>query len=438
MKSKTIIYLLGLLMLLSCESEEDLLISLGDNFINSETTVALVDTLSVELSTFKLDSVATSGTGYMLVGKYSDLYLGEVRATGYLQIDYPTTVDVDDDEIFDSICIELPYSGMAYGDTLAYQTISLHRVLADIEPADEDESNLYNTTSFPYDEEALAVKTFRAKPNKYENLEIRLADELGTEFLDLLKDENDGIDGSSDFIEYFKGLAFKGSENNTALLSFTADTTLKIVLYTHLIGEEKTDHTFTFPLSSSCEQFNSISNDVSGLPVENVITQREEISSDYLSKMAYLQAGMGYIPRVDFPSLGKILEVDHKNYLYKAVLVMRPVINKEDDVALPENLILYTTDKHNNVVSELSDDDGNTVYGNYYYDEYYNENTYYSFDVTDFLYDELADNYVDPDNGLLIMFGTTEFKGSLSRIVFDGREGTSYRPYLNLYYVFYD
>ena len=150
-------------------------------------------------------------------------------------------------------------------------------------------------------------------------------------------------------------------------------------------------------------------NDVSGLPIEKVATQREEISSNELEKMAYLQAGMGYITRVDFPSLGKILEVEHKNYLYKAVLVLRPVINKDDEVALPENLILYTTDKRNNVVSELSDDDGNTVYGNYYYDEYYNENTYYSFDVTDFLYDELADSYVDPDNGLLIIFGTTEF-----------------------------
>jgi len=437
MKSKTIINLFGLLMLFSCVNDEDIVITLGDNFINSETTVALVDTLSVELSTFKLDSVATSGSGYVLVGRYNDSYLGDISSTGYFQIDYPSGSNVDDDEIFDSICIELPYSGISYGDTLAYQTISIHRVLEDIEPEDETDTYLYNTTTFPYDDEALAVKTFRAKPNKYDELEIRLPDELGLDFLGVLKDDNDGIEGSSDFIEFFKGLAVTGDKGNNALFSFTADTSLKVVLYTHLVGERKTEKSYIFPFNTSLDQFNNISNDVSGLPIETILTQREEIGSGELGNRAYLQAGLGYVTRVDFASLGKILEVEQKNYLYKAVLVLRPLTDNADNVSLPENLILYTTDKHNNLVSEITDDDGYSVYAHYYFDEYYNESTYYSFDVTDFLYDELSDNYIDPDNGLLIMLGSTEFTGSLSRVVFDARSGTSFRPYLNLYYVFY-
>ena len=70
--------------------------------------------------------------------------------------------------------------------------------------------------------------------------------------------------------------------------------------------------------------------------------------------------------------------------------------------------------------------------------EFYNENTNYRFDITSFIYDELSDGFVEDGIGILIMLPETQFKGSLDRVVFDGRSSDSYRPLLNLYYVFYN
>ncbi|MCY1722884.1 DUF4270 family protein [Prolixibacteraceae bacterium Z1-6] len=437
MNSKTILGLLGLLMLMSCE-EDHLTISVGDNFIKSETTVALVDSMTVNMSSFKIDSIATSSCGYLLAGKYSDPFFGEVRCTGYCQLDLPSYTSIDDDEVLDSICIELPYSGTSYGDTLTLQTIKIHRVLEDIEATDIDASYIYNTSSFKYDTQALGEKSWNPRPNQNDKLEVRLSDELGADFMNMLKDNNDGIDITSDFVDYFKGVAVVSGSENTALLSFVADTSLKIVLYTHLIEEEKIEKSYIFPYASSLEQFNNISSDVSGFSIEALSTQRENISSGAMADMAYLQAGTAIVTRLDFPSLSRIFEVENKNYLYKAELVLRPITEIPRPVPLPESLTLYTTDKYNNFVSQITDTNGDAVYATFYHDEFFNEDTYYVFDITNYLYSELSGNYVDPNNGLLVMFGSSEFYGTVNRVVFDARSGSSYRPYLNLYYIFYN
>jgi len=151
-----------------------------------------------------------------------------------------------------------------------------------------------------------------------------------------------------------------------------------------------------------------------------------------------LQAGVGLVTRVDFAGISKILEEERNNILYKAELILKPVPGTYDEVSLPQNLLLYNTDKYNNLVSEIVDDNGYSVVADFYYDEFYDETNYYRFDVTQFIYNELSDGFVDPDNGLLIMMPSNEFQGSVNRIVFDVRNNSKYRPILNLYYVLYE
>lgn len=435
MKNKAFIYLLGLLFLLSCD-KEDLLVSVGDNFINSQTTISLIDSISVQMSTFKMDSIGTSGTGYALAGAYIDDKFGTVSATAYMQLDMPN-VDLDEDEIFDSIVVKFPYTGIAYGDTLLEQTFSVHRILQDIEPGD-DETYLYNTTTFNYDPEPLGNITITPRPNFYDELEIRLSDEFGREMMEVLYDDEDEFDGTNDFIDYFKGIALVPGNENNMLLSFSVDTALQFQLHTHLVGEERSEHTYSFPYSSSLYQFNNITSEVSGLPIEQLTTQRYELSSSLLDNQAYLQAGVGLVTRLDFAGISKILEEERYNILYKAELILKPVPGSYENIALPAGLVLYNTDKYNNLVAEITDDDGESIYADFYYDEFYNENNYYSFDVTDFIYSELSDGFVDPDNGLLVMMSSLQFQASSDRIVFDARSSSKYRPMLKLYYVFYE
>ena len=441
MKKKAITIFVCWLFLLSCHDEESLMVSLGDNYINSQTNVALIDTIQVLLSTVKIDSIPTSESNYSLCGSYTDADFGNIRATAYAQIGMPTA-NIADDEVFDSIVIRMNYTGVAYGDTLLPQTVNVHRVLENIEPDDDYDAEpyLYNTTTFKYDEIPLGSKTIVPKPNFHDTLAIRLNDELGLEFLAYLRDDEDELQSTSDFPDYFQGVALVPGDENNSILSFKADSSFRISVYTHIVKETKINKSYTFAYqSSSYNHFNNVSNDVSGTELEQAITQTSEISSSLLSKRSYLQGSLGYTTRIDFQGISKILEVDYNSILYKAELVLKPLSgtykNKED---LPEQLILYTTDKKNNVIDELTDDDGYSNPATFYYDEFYGEYTQYIFDITDFIYTELSDGYVDPEDGLLIMLPNSEYGGTLDNIVFDARSLSNYRPTLNLYYVFYE
>ncbi|WP_297087343.1 DUF4270 family protein [uncultured Draconibacterium sp.] len=442
MRNKVFIGFLCCLLIYACHDEESLMVSLGDNYINNQTNVALIDTISVQLSTVKIDSIPTSESEYLLCGSYTDSDFGNVAATAYAQIGMPTA-EIDDDEIFDSIVVCMHYSGMSYGDTLLPQTIQAHRVIDDIEPSDDYDAEpyLYNTTDKRYNLLPLGSITIVPKPNFHDTLTIRLSDELGLEFLSYLRDEDDEFDSTTEFLDYFKGIALVAGNENNSVLGFNADTSFQIRLYTHLVEATKVNKTYSFKYeSASLNHYNKVLNNVSGTYLEQAVTQREEIPSAETNNCSFLQGSLGYTTRLDFPGISKIFEVEYKNILYKAELVLKPMpgtySNNQEE--LPPDLLLYYTDKKNNVVSAVSDADGNTLYGTMYYDEFYNEYTQYVFDITEYIYEELSDGYVDPEDGLLVMLPEADYGGTLDNLVFDGRSLANYRPKLKLYYVFYE
>ena len=95
-------------MLNSCTNQSDLeSFSIGGNFITSQSSVTVVDTFSVKMSTVIFDSIPTSGSKNLLTGQYNDEYLGLSGATGYFQIDLPTSTTVENATIFDSVTLEI-------------------------------------------------------------------------------------------------------------------------------------------------------------------------------------------------------------------------------------------------------------------------------------------------------------------------------------------
>lgn len=438
MKPVTILLLVSLYLLnLSCTNEEDLLqIRIGDNFIGTQTNIVLIDSFNVNMSTVLIDSVPTSGTGQILVGNYSDKYLGEISSTSFFQIDNPENLTINENSVFDSITLILNYNGISYGDTLLTQIVNVHRVIEDIEV--NDDYNLYNSSSFKYDEIPIGFLSFYPKPNFYENIEIRLDDSLGVEFLNLMKNEADEISSSEDFIDYFKGLAIVPEENNSCIISFKGlDSLVNIRLYTHYVEKERIEVSYDFSLYSSSTSFNHISADRSGTLIENLKTQREEKSSNETGEIAFIQGGLGLLTRVDFPGLGRMLEIDSRNILYRAELVLKPYPNAYLSSELPVDIVLYNTDKYNNLVSEVTDDNDEIIYADFSLDKIYNEYTYYKFDVTSAIMNELSDGYVDVDNGFIITLPEEKMNSSLDRLAFDARNGLSFKPTLKLYYIFY-
>jgi hypothetical protein len=118
----------------------------------------------------------------------------------------------------------------------------------------------------------------------------------------------------------------------------------------------------------------------------------------------------------------------------QAVLVIVPVKTSYDIFSLPENLYLYDTDKHNYNNGYLTDQSGNIVKGTFVLDKLYNENTSYSFDITNFITKELADNYVDYNHGILVGMNENKLFSSIDRLEIEDKAP---RVKLKLYYVTY-
>lgn len=420
--------------LLSCTSNDDFIESKVDQYIKSQTSFVLVDTLSVNLSTVLIDSIETSSTENLLVGRYSDSELGKVSASTYFELNLPGNTTLEDEEAYDSLVLVMNYSDLVYGDTIPPQTLKVYRLSEEIEP--DDQGLVYNTSSFKYYETPIGEITYVPKPLKSDSVVIRLDDSIGRDLFEKMQGKNDEVTSAEDFKKYFKGLVMVPGEQNTAVLSFLPDSASCLSVRTHLPGLTRKEKQYNFSLKATGTYFNHVENDRGGTPLEFLKTQRAALSSAQSVDKAFIEAGAGLVMRIDFPSIKRLLEFDTKNIMYKAELVLRVYPGSQKEMAPPKQLIMYYTDPYNNLITEVQNTSSETIYSSYYSDEIYNEYNYYTLDLTQFLSDELSDGYVDEDTGLLVSLPESEFKSSLNRLVTDARSGPEYRPVLNIYYAF--
>ena len=133
----------------------------GDAFTSRTIRVVLVDTMTVEVSTIKFDSINTSNSDRVLVGKYVDLVFGKVKIinfSGFLPDSYYITTEAE----YDSIILFLKYDGYYYNDTTKTNSIQIHRLTENFNP-DEDDL-FYNTSKVAYDEEIISSLSYTPRP----------------------------------------------------------------------------------------------------------------------------------------------------------------------------------------------------------------------------------------------------------------------------------
>jgi len=133
--------------------------------------------------------------------------------------------------------------------------------------------------------------------------------------------------------------------------------------------------------------------------------------------------------RIDFPSLPEILLHD-RGKIMEAQLCIAPLPDSYHDFDLPSELIIYQSDQLNRVLSNL----GQVASSTLTVDELYDEETTYLFNITTYLTDELADSYVDPEKGLLIMLPADDLKATFYRLI---TEAQNQNTKLKIYYLSY-
>jgi len=431
-----------ILLLFGCTSNDDIIGSKVDQYIKSQTTFVLIDTFSVNLNSILIDSIETSSAENLLVGKYTDSEFGTLAATTYFQLDLPDDISLEKDEYdsiveaYDSMTLVLRCGDLAYGDTLQPQTLKVYRLLEEIEI--DENGAIYNTTSFKYNDTPLGEITYTPRPYRDDSVVIRLDDSMGLEFFEKMKNSEDDVTSDDDFKEFFKGLVIVSDDQNTAVLSFLPDTTTKVSLHTHVPGLTRTEKTHNFSFGTTGNYFNHIDCDRTGTDIEMLNTQREAIPSSQTGNKAFIEAGAGIVMRVNIPGIQRLLEYDNLSFMYKAELSLRVYPDSDKEINPPEQLLMYYTDKYNNLMSEIQNSDLEAIYSNYYSDDIYDEYNYYTLDLTEFLSNELSSGYVDDDLGMIISVPETEFKSSLNRLVIDARSGSQYRPVLNIYVALFE
>lgn len=421
------LYLVILLTLFSCETGDK---TIGSNFMDSHGVIIEVDTLTVNFSSYLLDSVKTSDSNVALVGSIEDNHFGGIMSQSFTVFGR-TTEQLSEDAVFDSLVLGLNQSGYYYGDTLAKLEFSVHRITQKLEYP-ESGASMYNTTTFSYDDQSLGDFSIFPKPTNKVKISTHLNPALGEEFLSLFKKKSDALSTTEDFIDYFNGIVLVPTSAKAIVGFAVDDTSMFMKLYYHVPGVLENESQFvTLSPYMTDKQFNQIISKREGTLTENI--DLIPVNTSSTGGYSYVQGGTGIVSRVDFPSLSDVLKT-HKNVqIIRAELIVQPIYSYVDN--LPSVLNLYYTNKHNDFLEKLTTTSGTELDGDLHIDYINGENTYYSWDVSKYVEEIMGEN-ASRLNGLLIV--PEDYASGFDRVVVADQFKSKYRTKLKLYTISYE
>lgn len=422
-----------LFLTFSCENDESEDV-IGLNLIESDTYVEMIDTFSLQLSTVMMDSMSTSGNYFGLVGALNDDLTGNVQAETYFKLEWPETIKILDEEWCDSISLIINLSGLRLGDTTQYVDLFVHEVTQDYELPEN--GSFYYHNKLDYSTEAIGSLNFRPTEEDLE-IEIPLNQAYTDELFELLKnrDYTVELDDGHSLQEYLKGLVLKTTPTDNLMfgLSFESSSTY-IRVYIGKTTTETEQRYIDLSFSDYEYQFYHIEQDLSGTPFSGLVAGGE-ISSSVSDDLTLIRPSLGIFTKLKMSSIESIRQISEYGAVLKAELVLRPEEYRKQANDYPSDLFLYSADKFNVPDSIIQTVGGSVVTSSFTEDLYYNENTYYTFDVSDYIISELYDNYVDPDRSVLVSFGYGSDEPLLNSLILKGNISTTVKPVLKIYYL---
>lgn len=376
----------------SCE-DDDMSFEIGGKDLDLKTNMAYMDTFSVKTYTVMLDSIPTSNISNpsVVVGKFSDPLVGDITASSFFRfmLDVPVgnIYNIDRDAVFDSLQLYMVYDNYYTGDTTSPFTINVHRLDADMRP--NTDGYFYNNDSISCNPFLFGSATFLPNPHTSDSVFVTLDSIFGKELLSLMKVNNDRVTQISNWIDYFKGVMVSFDESNNAILGFnfpvsTTDTTkIAMRLYYHYTEDYQVvykRHDFD---AQPVMQFNRfrLANPVENFPAD----QFDKLPASLTNNNTYIYSGIGLVTRIEIPHIKNLLYLDDDIRILDAQLEIGPVSFTYDDIGLPPQLSLMSTDNNNRWGSLLYNKLNKNQTGNLSLDVLYQENTKYTFDITSYL-----------------------------------------------------
>ena len=230
--------------------------------------------------------------------------------------------------------------------------------------------------------------TYRPRPGEAEVHEIRLPDEWGQQLLDDLVNQEEYLETQEDFKREFPGLAFVPDATGQCISGFLVnDSSMCLTLRYHEVSTERTEQEITFSVNTEYA-YTGIQHDCTDSPLSEVQSGIENyVHSTSLAHKAYLQGLTGYYNQLEFPYLNDLQDAGQIVSIESATLYLYPLAGSYNRTnQLPDDIRLYITDENNVLEDYVYGSDGVTVQtGNLTVDEVFGRDTYYSFDLTEFI-----------------------------------------------------
>jgi hypothetical protein len=433
-----ILFLSFSLFLSACEDPQEI----GSEVFVQDIGVLYTDTLTIDASTVLLDSILTSTTQNLLVGRYTDPILGVVEASSYFQIanfDTLRTILLDADRTpliiankkdfrwiknptkVDSIRFILPYS-FYQGDTTQTQTFKVSQ-LSDNSVLEPTKSYFSNSIAPLLKSDIIGqVKNVKIRPirNKniisglarFDTLKIPITDPSFINIIGSQRDSNkeDALIGTG-FKNKIKGLALTSESNkNAALVGFNSDFSIIKVYYSYTysftlrnkantadsikvtVDSTKSNDLYVSLYSrttgaSQNARFNKITSSRSGA-FSKLVNATDALPSVQSNNQSSIQSGTGLAMKVKFPTLSK-LKSGQDIAINKAELILEPIIS---NYPVPTDLVLIESTPTNRLLRTSLTSEGGFRYvaGESSIASHIVKTNSYTFNVTSSLQDVLS------------------------------------------------
>jgi hypothetical protein len=482
-----LLLLLTLSLFVSCNSNKFEEHKIGDNLIDENSEVVLIDSLTIKSSTVILDSLVTSGFKKAILGRYQDEFLGDVKTEYYGVLDYgggfkkPVSSEGANINIeFDSL-VFMAYPNKEYfGDTLQPQRIIINQLSEEIELPD-NEFSYYAHSKFDYNENPLLDTEFVLKPVKqskfdqiidshgtngdidysekyygkgiFIKMENADAIALGKEIVDSVNTESEIFNNENQWHKFVKGLIIRPGDENTVMWQAPiGDGKLKLRLYYHETDYEDAGkqkfHDFQIVTNGPDEQmsFTNYSSDRSSTPqgLDRLIKQENELESEQTDHLTFIQGGIGLYTKINIPYIENLKKLGIAGGVLKAELIMYPGNDSFDDELFPlptadkdsriTSLILYNTNENNEFKSVIPGVNNSALAFKVNDNLQNKDETFYSVDVTSYVNNVVVGGK-EYEDAILIGIQKEAVGNTYDRLIIEDDPDSDYRMKLKVTYV---
>jgi hypothetical protein len=392
-------------ILFSCHDDASLI---GSDFLTgSSIAMVTIDTLTLQTSTIKFDSLVTNDATRLMVGYHNDSDLGGLTVGSYFQLGIdspPLSVDRTTTQ-YRNTELMMIHDGYSYYDTLETVSFTVHKLTQDI---DSQTGYYYNTSHFKYDPTPLGSVTYTPRPARRDTVHIAMSDAFGRDIFTLAQNAGTQVSSTLDFVQYFKGLVLVPSTTSGPIVGFSMSSQVRIY-YTDRSVTPSVVNYLTLDAGTALH-FNTISSDRSQTNLVGLISQKGHLSSHLTDNKVYVQGGVGLAMRVEIPYLRAMRLENPGLTIVNAALDIYPAKdNKGSNQPLPTQLLLSSVNYKNELLLSY------TSPATLVEDFYLGRDTHYHVDITNFVNAQMAIEETN-NNALAFTMNDATFRGMVNRI----------------------